>query len=298
MPGRVCAGRGLLDSHRVTFDTLDIFSKMPVVPPGSPTLKRLKTEGRWDETTQSVRAPLGILDLPEDVIGFIVQHMDYAALVRWMMVCRVIHKHCWSTWRGQALLLRTASFGTAENFKAVFANHVTRRGLPIEPGINIVYNYCMARTSSQISVLGTLSGITELLGTNHAEEAYDRIDRVRVAMLNAKEVYSQMAISGPGGGIERVLSTIYMPVHVEFLRERIGLTFKEVLVRLLNGWCVPWGPKDEYRYRMGQGHFIDGKSHPTKHNSSTSVPTDQVAAAPDPANVQAQAANLFAPNIN
>ena len=119
------------------------------VPPGSPTLKRLKEDPRgtrWDEENQCVRTPMQLTELPEEVVGLVAQHMIYPVLLKWMATCRTMNGHCWNTWRGQALLLTKPEFGTEANYKLVFDKWVTNRMWDktadwLDAGVHIVHRY-------------------------------------------------------------------------------------------------------------------------------------------------------------
>ena len=64
-------------------------------------------------------------------------------------------------------------------------------------------------------------------------------------MLNARDVYADIAISRPPSGIERILSMIHLPIYDRFLSSYVNLNFKDALSRLLDG--------SEIKYETGKG---------------------------------------------
>lgn len=211
------------------------------MPPGSPTLKRLKEEGRWDDKTQAVCKPRGLFQLPDELIGHIAQHMDYAALTKWMMTCRTMHAHCFNTWRGQALLLRTCKWGTPENYRAVFERHVVNKGLPIEPGVHIVYSYC----SKHRTIHPSDPEYGELNTGTKVRDWPSRLERAQVVLHNAKNVYMEMAATKTSAGVLKVLSAIHMPLQVNVLKHsHVDTDFKQVILKMVDGKFFWFPPQD------------------------------------------------------
>lgn len=291
---------------------------MPRVRPGSPTLDRLVKSGRWDEQNQCARLPLRLLQLPEEIIGLVAAHMNYQVLIKWLMTCKTFNRYCWNTWRGQALLLRTPSFGTNWNFCHVFKQHVGRHFDSyrdcnedlVEVGLNVIYNYCLLRTS------------TRDVATVRAGELVDRMNRVRNVMENAREWYKQQGFTDYGHWTDRgwyppahpskkeieycgydhaytgkysidfmcLLSAMHAPIQVEWLLPKTGLKFKQAIGRTMRGYCVPW--TGSYAKWYAGTHFIDGDYHEADEKPQGDGAVEPVAANNAP-EVQQQIANLF-----
>lgn len=232
----------------------------------SPTIVQLRKRKQWDETRR-VYKPLFTLDkLPEEVVELIAQHMEYSALLKWAITCHTLHRHAFNTWRGQALLLRTKTFGTPPNFRAVFARHVvwkTEKNIGFRPnvvevGVNIVYSYSMIRRhENRIAFADQLEDMIP------QKDQADRLVRVRCILHNAVDVYNRMLpyYTNKTDRLLSILSSIHMPLTAEYLKAQTGRSFKEVVSRMVNGYRIQWGCHNAQFYNTPT-LFVDGRSHP------------------------------------
>jgi len=269
------------------------------------------------------------------MIGTIAEHMDYAALIKWMITCKKFNSYCWATWRGQALLLRTPTFGTQANFCTVFRRHTQRffedtlwaGTCPIDIGLNIVYSYITTRTVPRCIVLNALAGY-EYAPLVQSTEPADRLERARDVMRNAMDMYKENfdtygewdaegfhppVISTRDYddeeseydqqaryqvGCMRMLSAMCSPVQVEVLLPKTGMKFKTVLARMMKGYCVPWIGAAA-KYTPGT-NFMDGEWHesddrPVVDDENQAADPVEAFPANDAPAIQNQMAALFGP---
>lgn len=268
---------------------------MALVRPGSPTLKRLRQDprgNRWDDENQCMRKPMELIDLPEEIVGLIAQHMVYPVLLVWMATCKTMNRHCWNTWRGQALLLTKLQFGTQTNFEAIFNKWVTRRmwepPVPgtdwLDAGVHIVHRYLEPRKHQPAN-----------------DEAWDRTERAIQVMKHATKVYADEYNGALGDPfVNRIavhkqlmkkLSAVHMDLQVQFLLPRTGLNFKKVLERTIVHQRVHWAHKSVAYSK--HPYFLDGVWDHEDDDEPPGTEPEQVDANLDPQLVQAQVAQIF-----
>ena len=176
-----------------------------------------------------------LLKLNGDVLSIIASYLLADDLPRVSLTCTVLRKYAMHTWKFQAVMLSTQTFGNAYNFCTVFRQFVFNRGLDIEIGTNVVYQFISVRRRSVINRCVVYD--SEM----YIRDKTLRWKRLEVIMKNALSVYRELASDQLRDLTQllNVLSTIHMYVEVEMLRSK-NMTFKSLLTRMLAGENVEW----------------------------------------------------------
>lgn len=202
-----------------------------------------------------------ILNLPDEIIGYIIQRMDFATLLSLLQTCRHLSRAGRNTWRGQTLLLGQKVFRTDSNYRAAFKQFVVQKlwdkssqADVVDAGVHLVFAFFRRRLF------------------DHPDFHRSRMERVRVILNNALNVYRD-ELTGLAHDAEKkerlikLLSAIHGFLQAEILLPKTGKTFKQVLNRMLDGYGVPFYLDDQTIVETG-AYLADGPIHPDDSFSS------------------------------